>query len=87
MEAPYTEKEDEDNQSSSSGTLTSSIPEVKPSKPSIYLPGWMYPFAKTWKENISELVYTLELFAMAVHLHAFNFLFIYISEWKLLIQI
>ncbi|XP_016380976.1 nesprin-2-like [Sinocyclocheilus rhinocerous] len=27
MEAPYTEEEDEDNQSSSSGTLTSSIPE------------------------------------------------------------
>lgn len=30
MEGRYTEEDDEDNQSSSSGTLTCSVPEVKP---------------------------------------------------------
>lgn len=74
MEGPYTEEEDEDNQSSSSGTLTCSVPEVKPSKPPIYLPG----FAKPLKGNISELW---------TFICMFNFLFIYIYERKLLIQI
>lgn len=78
MEGPYTEEEDEDNQSSSSGTLTCSVPEVKPSKPPIYLPG----FAKTLKGSISELLSELWTFICM-----FNFLFIYIYERKLLIQI
>lgn len=72
MEGPYTEEEDEDSQSSSSGTLTCSVPEVKPPKPPVYLPVLMHPFA-TESEYFSVFLFTLNLSAMAAHLHLLMF--------------